>query len=91
MALTGCTPIPDARSQEVPPPVAGAGACDAGKAVFVVGRAYDDALAASARDASGAKVLRAIRPGTMVTMDYRADRLNLDLDRDGKITKVRCG
>lgn len=26
-----------------------------------------------------------------VTMDYRADRLNIDLDRDGKVTRLHCG
>lgn len=26
-----------------------------------------------------------------VTMDYRADRLNIDLGADGKVTRLRCG
>ncbi len=26
-----------------------------------------------------------------VTMDYRADRLNIDLDADGKVARLHCG
>ncbi len=35
--------------------------------------------------------LRVIPPGTAVTMDYREDRLNIDLDEAGQITRVWCG
>ena len=34
---------------------------------------------------------RVIEPGTAVTEDYRADRLNIDVDASGKITGVWCG
>ena len=37
------------------------------------------------------KDLRILEPGSMVTMDYRADRLNIDTDEAGIITKVYCG
>ncbi|MAM61987.1 I78 family peptidase inhibitor [Maritimibacter sp. UBA3975] len=35
--------------------------------------------------------LRIIEPGMAVTMDFRADRLNVEVDEDGTITKVYCG
>lgn len=35
--------------------------------------------------------MRVIRPGDMVTMDYRADRMNVELDADGRIVKIFCG
>ncbi len=35
--------------------------------------------------------LRVINPGDMVTMDYRATRVNFELDAGGLITVVRCG
>ena len=41
--------------------------------------------------ASGAKVVRVLRPGMMVTMEYRGDRLNLRIDGQGKILSVTCG
>lgn len=39
--------------------------------------------------ASGA--VRHIRPDTQVTMDYRPDRLNIDIDDSDVITGFRCG
>ncbi|WP_103334266.1 I78 family peptidase inhibitor [Pseudotabrizicola formosa] len=33
---------------------------------------------------------RIIRPDTAVTMDYRADRLNIDIDRTERISRVYC-
>lgn len=35
--------------------------------------------------------IRVIRPGTMVTRDYRIDRLNVDLDAKDVVTKIYCG
>jgi hypothetical protein len=35
--------------------------------------------------------VRVIRPGTMVTRDYRTDRLNIMLDDKDIVTKVYCG
>ena len=34
--------------------------------------------------------VRYIRPNTQVTMDFRADRLNIDIDASDKITGFRC-
>lgn len=34
---------------------------------------------------------RIIRPGTIVTQDYVAERVNFHVDQDGRITKVMCG
>ena len=34
---------------------------------------------------------RLIYPGTPVTEDFRAERLNIDIDRTGRITGVWCG
>ena len=40
---------------------------------------------------SGAPVIRWIEPGTAVTMDFRPDRMNGELDEDGVVTVLRCG
>ncbi|TXI00913.1 MAG: hypothetical protein E6Q73_07930 [Pseudorhodobacter sp.] len=34
---------------------------------------------------------RIIRPGMAVTMDYREDRLNIEIDAVGTISRVTCG
>lgn len=75
------------------PPVnlVGAGSCDAKAAQSLVGRTADAAVAEQARAAAGARAVRVLRPGQMVTMEYRADRLNIDVDAQGVITGIRCG
>jgi len=35
--------------------------------------------------------MRVIEPGMAVTMDYRPDRINFELDEEGRIAVVRCG
>ena len=45
----------------------------------------------AAMAASGAKVVRVLRPGMMMTMEYRGDRLNLRIDGQGKILSATCG
>ena len=35
--------------------------------------------------------VRIIHPGMAVTMDYSADRLNIEIDETGKIARVSCG
>jgi hypothetical protein len=89
MTISGCAPAPPAEAEEVP--VRGAGSCDASKAQGLIGRAHSEQLDADALRLSGARTLRWIKPGTMVTMDYREDRLNLHLDARGRVTKVACG
>ena len=34
---------------------------------------------------------RIIEPGAAVTMDYNPERLNIEVDTDGRITRVSCG
>jgi hypothetical protein len=41
--------------------------------------------------ATKAAVLRWSPPNTMLTMDYREDRVTVWLDENQKITKIRCG
>ena len=47
--------------------------------------------AADALAQSGAKEIRWIRPGGVVTMDYRVDRLNARLDKRGRVREFTCG
>jgi hypothetical protein len=41
--------------------------------------------------AAGAQRFRWLRPGEVVTMEYDASRLNLEVDATGKVIRVRCG
>lgn len=41
--------------------------------------------------ASGAHTIRVVRPGDIVTLEYRSDRLTIDVGQDGRIKRLRCG
>jgi Peptidase inhibitor I78 family len=70
-----------------PPPAdpAGADACGAAQYAALVGKPVTD----PGVPPEGPNV-RHIRPNTQVTMDYRADRLNVDIDAADVITGFRC-
>ena len=88
LLLTGvaaCAPVPPATE-----PVQLA-ACSVDGVTDAVGKAYSAALGDRTRVRSGAKTVRVIRPGMAVTMDYRTDRLNIDLDEKDVITRLHCG
>jgi hypothetical protein len=74
-------------------PVRGDGgrSCGAARLHVLIGRRRDAATESLALRLSGAGIVRWIRPGQMVTMDYRADRLDLRLDRRGGIVRATCG
>ena len=98
LASTGCAlpaeTVAEARGAgtESSVPVRGAtGACDAARAQGLVGRVATAELRAEAMRLSGAQSLRNIPEGTMVTMDFREDRLNIELDRANRVTRIRCG
>jgi hypothetical protein len=56
-----------------------------------VGRQATSEVGAEALRLTRAQRLRWIRPGDAVTMDYREDRLNIDLDAQGRVRALRCG
>jgi hypothetical protein len=89
----GCAPLPPAEPGEEQVPVHGGTGrtCDAGRAQSLVDRQASSELGAEALRLSGAGTLRWIPPGAMVTMDYREDRLNIELDAQNRVTRVRCG
>lgn len=79
-------PYPETPAAETP-----AMTCDAAKVQWTLGQLADEALVARAKSESGSERLRVIKPGMAVTMDYREDRLNLDVDANNKVTSARCG
>ena len=81
-------PVPPPAS---PAPEAPAMTCNADKVQWTLGQVADQALVSKARTQSGAERMRVIKPGMAVTMDYREDRLNLDVDADNKVTRAHCG
>jgi hypothetical protein len=66
-------------------------ACAANQAQSFVGEPYSLELAHRARRAAGAREVRKIEPGGAYTTDLDSDRLNVEVDRAGIVTGLRCG
>jgi hypothetical protein len=88
-----CAPVPPAEPPEEQVPVYGdtGYVCDAGRARSLIGREATSALGAEALRLTGSRTLRWLRPGDVVTMDYREDRLNIEIDASNRVRALRCG
>lgn len=82
VALTGCAETP---------PVDAGGKCNADRLGTMTGRVVTPKLKQQALRRSGARTVRVIKPGMMVTMDYRQDRLNIRTDPQNRVTQISCG
>lgn len=87
LAAAGCV----APVEDIPPVEDTRFACSTARLGGMVGQTATTAIGAEAMRAANARTIRWIRPGDMVTMDYRTDRLNIDLDATNRITRFRCG
>ncbi|WP_119965541.1 I78 family peptidase inhibitor [Simplicispira lacusdiani] len=67
------------------------GTCDAKPAQSAVGQNSTAKVVEAARVRSGAMIARILRPGQMITKEFDAQRLNLEVDANGRIVAVRCG
>ena len=65
--------------------------CNEQAGQWAVGQVADEALVAKVQADTQSKRVRVIKPGMMVTMDYREDRVNIEVDEDNRVTVVRCG
>lgn len=89
--LAGCTtPGGNQPTSPMPPPPPGT-ACNAQGAQFAVGKTAGASVIEDARQRSGSYMARILRPNQVVTMEFNAQRLNLEVDAAGVIKKVRCG
>jgi len=85
VGLAGCSSV-DLNEPPVEPSL-----CNAESASHVTGRKISSALQEEAKRSSGADMIRVIRPGQMVTKDYRAERLNLQLNDFDVVVRAYCG
>lgn len=65
--------------------------CNADGLQDMVGRPATAELGADAQQRSHSRALRWIRPGDAVTMDFREDRLNINLDAQDRVERFTCG
>lgn len=89
--MAGDKPLPEASSSTATNTDTATDECGATNIRTLVGRIADTATQEEARRLSGARGMRVLPPGAIVTMDYRADRLNVRTDAAGKILSLDCG
>lgn len=87
--LSACATPPAPSAGEPAPPRPGV--CNAEAARAAIGREPTAEIIERARIDSGSATVRVIQPDMAVTMDYREDRLNIDVNARGAITGLRCG
>src|SRR5262245_17727830 len=78
-------------TNETPELDAGGFECSAEGIADLIGRPATNELGIDALQRSHSRTLRWIRPGDAVTMDYRPDRLNINLDASGNVERLGCG
>ncbi len=65
--------------------------CDDSKAQTAVGQTATQAVVDKIIADTGSRNARVIKPDHAVTMDYREDRVNINVDANNVITAVKCG
>lgn len=95
LVFAACTSSPSTDNTAAAQPAAPASDapkhCDAANAQWAIGKTADQALVDKAVSDSGSSIARVIKPGQAVTMDFREDRLNIEVDSGNAVTAVRCG
>lgn len=89
--LQGCAGIPSSGQPELAPAATGPVACEASAAQFALGRSFGPELEREVRTKSGARLVRWLSPGQVVTMEFNAMRLSLTLDGRGRVVRAACG
>ncbi|QNN65957.1 peptidase inhibitor I78 [Sphingomonas rhizophila] len=89
LSLAACAAVTPTSDPAIPPALDGSCSNDA-LGAFVGQKATQD-LGTQMLAASGARTLRWVPHGAMVTMEYRADRLTVRLDPANKVLSASCG
>lgn len=90
VALAGCSTTVATPDTSMPPPLTcGADALSGAVGQPVIGSTAQDVRVGGVPIAVPG-TLRVLRPGQPMTMDYRADRLNLEVDASGNLVRAYC-
>jgi|SRR6185437_11480125 len=94
VAILASVLLVDCSTAPAEPPVHGVTpghVCKVDGTGWLIGRRGTGETGAAILRTSKAAVLRWAPPGVILTMDYRQDRVTVYLDRNRKITQIRCG
>ena len=93
LAVAGCAAVPPSMSRPGDVPVHGEvpGYTCRDTGDWAVGRPATAELGAQLLARSGARTLRWVAHGMMVTMDYQPSRLTVYLDPQNQVERLSCG
>ncbi|HMB56520.1 MAG TPA: I78 family peptidase inhibitor [Arenimonas sp.] len=87
--LTACASSPPIATE--PPPATKPMTCEQSRAAWAIGKFAEPSLLAKVREISGARVVRVIKPGQMVTMEFNAERVDVRVDGKNIVLGITCG
>lgn len=82
---------PEPAPATAPEPAPASSGCDAAGAQSFIGQAATDEVVAEIIKATGSSTSRTLAPGSMATMDFNEERVNVHTDDANVITQVICG
>ena len=85
LALAACSTVPADGTEPV------GGTCKGEGLSSFVGQDATEATGSELLKQSGANTLRWVPKGSMITMEFRADRVTVYLDANNEIERVSCG
>jgi hypothetical protein len=88
IGLAGCV---SAAADVSPGPADSSNTCNAAPAQSFVGQRADQTTGAAILKASGARTMRWSPPGSVATLDFREDRVNVQYDERLIIGRISCG
>ena len=90
LSLLLLAPLAVACTSLAPPLATPGDACSPASLARYTGLAANDALVARMKRETGKTALRWVRPGMVVTMEYREDRLTIYLDAANRVERASC-
>jgi len=72
-------------------PTSPPGVCSTDRTSSIQGHHISSELEQRAQQLSGAREVRVLRPGQVITREHRPDRLNVQLDSYDVVVRVHCG
>ena len=88
LSLPGCAGTPMRTGGPLPPQVQ---ACNADVVQDQIGQVATAERIEAIRVRSGSKIVRVLRPGQMITMEFSGDRVDVRVDAQDVILSVGCG
>lgn len=87
--MAGCSSVDSAKTPAQS--ASRSGACNAEAVQGMLGKIATAEQVEQARQQAGAQSVRVLAPGDAVTLEYNAQRLNVDIDEAEVIQRINCG